>query len=58
MNDDLQVAKAEVHEITPAQHGAAVTLLEERGKRWVGQTVIARRESDGVYYPGMFVSQL
>lgn len=45
----------EVYQLTPAQHEAAASLLEEIGKTWVGQTVITRRESDGVYYPGMYI---
>lgn len=33
-------------------HETAVTLLQERDSCWVGQAVVARRDSDGVYYPG------
>ncbi|CAI8046777.1 von Willebrand factor A domain-containing protein 3B [Geodia barretti] len=56
--DGLQAFKSEAHQLTPAQHGTAVSLLEERGKCWVGHTVIARRESDGVYYPAVVKEQL
>jgi hypothetical protein len=56
--DGLQAFKTEAHQLTPAQHGTAVSLLEERGKCWVGHTVIARRESDGVYYPAVAKEQL
>ena len=31
---------------------AAVRYLEEREMAWLGQTVVARRERDGFYYPG------
>lgn len=30
----------------------AVTLLQERDSCWVGQAVVARMDSDGIYYPG------
>lgn len=38
-------------------HETAVTLLQERDSCWVGQAVVARRDSDGVYYPGQSLSQ-
>ena len=42
--------------LSQAEHKAAVSLLQEKCKRWVGQTVIARRERDGVDYPGEHTS--
>ena len=38
--------------VPPGLYEEAVSRLEEREESWVGQAVVARRDSDGVYCPG------
>ena len=40
--------------ISSDQYEAAVTRLQERDKCYVGQVVIGRKDSDGIYYPGIY----
>lgn len=48
----VTTARAELVLLSPAQHEMAVRLLQEKEREWVGQAVVARRDDDGVYYPG------
>ena len=38
--------------LSAAQHDMGVRILQERDREWVGKAVVARRDEDGVYYPG------
>lgn len=35
-----------------------MSLLEERRRWWLGRTVIARSDTDGIYYPGETISSV
>ena len=50
--DQVTSAIAELVFLSPARHEMAVRLLQEREREWVGRAVVARRDDDGVYYPG------
>lgn len=47
------IPRDEVQVISPDQYKAAVARIQERDKCWVGQVVLGRKDSDGVYYPGI-----
>lgn len=51
-HDQAQSSLDEIQLIPLARHEEAVRLLQERDRLWVGLAVVARRDSDGVYYPG------
>ena len=44
--------RQEVYHLARAKHHSDVEYIEKREKAWIGQAVIARNDSDGVYYPG------
>ena len=46
-----------IHPLSATEHREAVIRLQDKDNRWIGQGVIARRDSDGVYYPGIHSSR-
>ena len=42
----------EVYHLAPAKHQRDVVYLQERESAWVGQAVMARSNTDGLYLPG------
>lgn len=47
--------RQEIYHLAPAKHQQDVEYLWKREKAWVGQAVLARRDNDGLYLPGMYV---
>ena len=44
--------RQEVYHLPPLAATAAVLYLQQQEGAWLGQTVVARKDSDGFYYPG------
>lgn len=42
----------EVYGVSPSNHAAIVGYIHQQEQSWLGKAVVARRDSDGVYYPG------
>lgn len=43
--------RQEVYNLPPDKYQSSVDYLQSREKAWIGQRVIARNDSDGLYYP-------
>ena len=41
----------EIYNLPPDKYQSNVDYLQSREKAWIGQRVIARNDSDGIYYP-------
>ena len=43
--------RQEVYNLPPDKYQSSVDYLHSREKAWIGQRVVARNDSDGLYYP-------